>query len=139
MFCGLARTVNGFDPVSSVKGISCPSARVAIRRVERGAFGPWVCSRAVHADYELDCRTSGAEIRVLERSPVAAVRHGSVVTLANWSFRRHGPAIQGLTGHGRWQILVARPPYCVPAVPREALAALRLRPVTPAGGCFAPR
>ena len=70
-FCGLARTVNGFDPVSAVKGISCPRARAAVRDVERGAPGPWVCSRAVHATFELDCRTSGAEVQVLERSPVA--------------------------------------------------------------------
>jgi hypothetical protein len=138
-FCGLARTVNGFDPVSAVRGISCPRARAAVQEVERGVFGPWVCSRAVHAAYELDCRTSGAEVQVLERSPVAAVRHGSVVTLANWSFRLFGLALQGLTGHGRWQTLIARPPYCIPAAPREALAALPLRRVTPAGGCYAPR
>ena len=138
-FCGLARTVNGFDPVSAVKGISCPRARAAIGEVERGAFGPWVCSRAVHAAYELDCRTSGAEIRVLERSPVAAVRRGSVVTLANWSFRLRGPALQGRTGHRPWQTLIAQPPYCIPAAPREALAALPLRRVTPAGGCYVPR
>ncbi len=139
MFCGLARTVNGFDPVSAVKGISCPRARGAIRAVERGAFGPWVCSRAVHAAYELDCRTSGAEIQVLERSPVAAVRHGSAVRLANWSFRLQGPALQGRTGHGRWQTVIAHPPYCTPAAPREALVALPLRRVTPAGGCYVPR
>ncbi|HUK98802.1 MAG TPA: hypothetical protein VLV46_14215 [Gaiellaceae bacterium] len=138
-FCGLARTANGFDFVSAVKGISCRRARSAVRDVERGAPGPWVCSRAVHASFELDCRTSGAEVQVLERSPVAAVRHGSTVTLANWSFRLHGSAVQGLTGHGRWETLVARPPYCVPDVPREALAALPLRPTTPAGGCYAPR
>jgi hypothetical protein len=138
-FCGLARTVNGFDPVSAVKGISCPRARGAIREVERGSPGPWVCSRAVHATFELDCRTSGAEVQVLERSPVAAVRHGSTVTLANWSFRLRGSALEGRTGHGPWQTLVARPPYCVTDVPREVLAALRLRPTTSAGGCYVPR
>jgi len=138
-FCGLARTANGFDLVSAVKGISCPRARGAIREVERGSPGPWVCSRAVHATFELDCRTSGAEFQVLERSPVAAVRHGSTVTLANWSFRLHRPALEGRAGHGSWQTLVARPPYCVTAVPREVLASLRLRPTTPAGGCYAPR
>ena len=138
-FCGLARTVNGFDFVSAVRGISCPRARGAVRDVERGSPGPWVCSRAFHAAFELDCRTSGAEVQVLERSPVATVRHGATVTLANWSFRLHGSAVQGLTGHGGWLTLVARPPYCVPDVPREALAALPLRPTTPAGGCYAPR
>jgi hypothetical protein len=138
-FCGLARTVNGFDPVSAVRGISCGRARGAIRGVERGDAGPWVCSRAVHAGYELDCRTSGAEIQVLERSPVPAVRHGGVVTLANWSFRLRGPALQGLTGRGHWQTLIARPPYCVPDAPRQVLAALPLRRTTSAGGCYAPR
>jgi hypothetical protein len=137
-FCGLALTANGFDPVSAVKGISCPRARAAVRDVERGAPGPWVCSRAVHAAYELDCRTSGAEVQVLEHTPARAIRHGEVVTLANWSFRLHGPALQGLTGRGRWRTLIARPPYCIPAAPQEALAALPLRRTTPAGGCYAP-
>ncbi len=139
VFCGLARTVNGFDPVSAVKGISCPRARAAVRDVERGVNGPWVCSRAVHATFELDCRTSGAEVQVLEAAPVAPVRHGPIVTLANWSFRLHGRALEGLTGHGRWMTLVTRPPYCVPDVPRQVLAALPLRRTTPAGGCYAPR
>jgi hypothetical protein len=139
MFCGLARTVNGFDPVSAVKGISCPRARAAVRDVERGVTGPWVCSRAVHATFELDCRTAGAEVQVLEASPVAAVRHGGTVTLANWSFRLRGHALEGLTGRGRWVTLVARPPYCVPEVPHEVLAALPLRRTTTAGGCYAPR
>ncbi len=137
-FCGLALTANGFDPVSAVKGISCPRARAAVRDVERDAPGPWVCSRAVHAAYELDCRTSGAEVQVLEHTPVRAIRHGAVVTLANWSFRLHGPALQGFTGRGRWRTLIARPPYCIPAAPQEALAALPLRRTTPAGGCYAP-
>ncbi len=138
-FCGLARTVNGFDLVSAVKGISCPRARGAVREIERGARRPWVCSRAVHAAFELDCRTSGAELQVLERSPVRAVRHGAVVTLGNWSFRLHGSSLQGLTGHGRWVTLIPRPPYCIPDAPREVLAALPLRRTTPAGGCYAPR
>ncbi|HST18761.1 MAG TPA: hypothetical protein VLK36_13910, partial [Gaiellaceae bacterium] len=138
-FCGLARTVNGFDPVRVVKGVSCPRARAAVVGIEHGRPSPWVCSRAVHADYELDCRTSAAELQVLERSPVAAVRHGGVVTLANWSFRLERAALQGRTAEGRWQTLIAKAPYCVPAAPREALVALRLRPKTPNGGCFAPR
>jgi hypothetical protein len=138
-FCGLANTVNGFDPVRSVKGISCPRARVAIAQIEHGHAGPWACSRAVHADYELDCRTEAAEIQVLERSPVAARRHGGVVTLANWSFRLHGRALEGRFGSHPWLTLIARPPYCQPDAPREVLIALRLRPVTPSGGCFVPR
>jgi hypothetical protein len=137
-FCGLALTANGFDPESAVKGISCPRARAAVREVERGAPGPWVCSRAVHAAYELDCRTSGAEVQVLEHTPVRATRHGAVVTLANWSFRLHGPALQGFTGREHWRSLIARPPYCIPAAPQEALAALPLRRTTAAGGCYAP-
>lgn len=138
-FCGLARTVNGFDPVRVVKGVSCPRARTAVVGIEHGRPGPWACSRAVHADYELDCRTSGAELQTLERSPVAAVRRGGVVTLANWSFRLRRTELQGRTGVGRWRTLIARAPYCVPAAPREALVALRLRAKTPHGGCFAPR
>jgi hypothetical protein len=138
-FCGLARTVNGFDPVTEVKGISCPRARSAIRAVERGAPGPWVCSRAVHAAYELDCRTSGAEVQVLERAPVPASRHGAVVTLANWSFRLQRATLEGRAAGGRWVTLVARPPFCVTDVPRAVLVALRLRRTAPAGGCYAPR
>jgi hypothetical protein len=139
VFCGLARTVNGFDPVTEVKGISCPRARSAIRAVERGAPGPWVCSRAVHAAYELDCRTSGAEVQVLERAPVPASRHGAVVTLANWSFRLQRATLEGRAAGGRWVTLVARPPFCVTDVPRAVLVALRLRRTAPAGGCYAPR
>ena len=139
VFCGFARTVNGFDPVRVVKGVSCPRARSAVAGVEHGAPGPWACSRAVHAAYELDCRTSGAEIQVLERSPVPAVRHGAVVTLANWSFRLRGEALEGRTATLGWRALIVRPPYCVPAAPREALVALGLRRTTPSGGCFAPR
>jgi hypothetical protein len=138
-FCGLAHTVNGFDPVRSVKGISCPRARAAISQIEHGRPGPWACSRAVHADYELDCRTTGAEIQVLERSPVAAVRHGTVVTLANWSFRLHGRALEGRFGRHPWLTLIARPPYCQPDAPRDVLVAFRLRPVSPSAGCFLPR
>jgi hypothetical protein len=33
---------------------------------------------------------------------------------------------------------VASAPFCVPAAPREVLVALRLRTLTPHGGCFAP-
>ena len=138
-FCGLARTVNGFDPVRVVKGVACPRARSAVVGIEQGRPGPWSCSRAVHTDYELDCRTPAAELQVLERSPVAAVRHGGVVTLANWSFRLLGKQLQGRNERGRWQMLLEHPPYCIPAAPREALVALRLRPTTPHGGCFAPR
>ena len=139
VFCGLARTVNGFDPVTEVKGIACPRARDAIRAVERGDFGPWVCSRAVHAAYELDCRTSGAEFQVLEHPPVTAVRHGSVVTLANWSFRLRDKALEARADGGRWLTLLERPPYCVTDAPREVLVALRLRRTSPSGGCYAPR
>ena len=139
VFCGFARTVNGFDPVRVIKGVSCPRARSAVAAIEHGRAGPWDCSRAMHADYELDCHTSGAELQVLERSPVRAVRHGPVVTLANWSFRVRGRALEGRTARLGWRILIERPPYCVPAAPREALVALRLRATTPSGGCFAPR
>jgi hypothetical protein len=138
-FCGFARTVNGFDPVRVVKGVSCPRARSAVAEIEHGHAGPWDCSRAVHAAYELDCRTSGAELQVLERSPVHAVRHGAVVTLANWSFRLRGLALEGRTARLGWRVLIKRAPYCIPAAPREALVALRLQPTTPNGGCFAPR
>jgi hypothetical protein len=135
-FCGLARTVNGFDPV---RAADCHGALAAIARIERGERGDWDCSRAMHAAYELDCRRPGGELQVLERVPVAAMRMHGVATLANWSFRLHGGHIEGRAPPGRW-IDLGRPPFCEPAVPREALLALGLRPLTPHGGCFvAPR
>src|SRR2546423_6354490 len=77
-FCGLARTANGFDPVRAVHGIGCRDALTNVPSIERGAWNGWTCSRAVHAVYELDCRRGREELQVLERTPVAAVRHGAV-------------------------------------------------------------
>ena len=134
-FCGLARTVNGFDPVAAVRGVSCADALAAIPAIERGVRGGWDCSRAMHARFELDCRRGGTELQVLERTPVHAVRRGGVVTLANWSFRLRGGRIEGRAS-GPW-VDLGGPLFCEPAVPREALVALGLRPVTPSGGCFA--
>lgn len=136
-FCGLVRTVNGFDPVAAVHGTSCGDARSAVAAVERNDRGAWLCSRAMHASYELDCRAGAREVRVLERAPVPATRRRGVVTLANWSFRLARGRIEGRAGSGGW-IDLGGPPFCEPTVPREALIALRLRPLTPAGGCFAP-
>ena len=89
----------------------------------------------MHGAVELSCRDGSRLLALLERSPVPARRRGAVVTLANWSFRLVGPEIEGRELHGAWRPL-GRAPWCVPGVPREALVALRLRPVTPHGGCF---
>ena len=134
-FCGLAHTFNGFDPVRA-SGIPCTSARATIVRIEHGDRGHWNCSRAMHTAYELDCRRGAADVQVLERSPVRAVRHGPVVTLANWSFLLRRRTLLAREDEHAW-FRLARPPFCVPAVPREVLVALRLKPLTPDGGCFA--
>jgi hypothetical protein len=137
-FCGLARTVNGFDPVEAVRGVACAQALAAVAAVERGRRGDWNCSRAMHATFELDCRRAAAEMQVLERTPVPASLHDGVVSLANWSFRLRAGRMQGREPPGRWLDL-GGPPFCEPAVPREALLALRLQPLTPSGGCFSDR
>jgi hypothetical protein len=137
-FCGLVRTANGFDPVAAVHGLGCAAARGAVRAIESGERSHWSCSRAVHAAWELDCRAGAAEVRVLEQPPVRAHREGAEVVLANWTFRLRPGRIEGRPVGGRWQPL-ARPPFCIPTVPREALEAFALRPLTPHGGCFAQR
>ncbi|MFL5928448.1 MAG: hypothetical protein ACJ77E_16070 [Gaiellaceae bacterium] len=137
VFCGLARTVNGFDPVSAAD-LPCGDALPLVAAVERGDRGAWSCSRAVNAAYELECRDGEAILHVLERSPVPAVRRASgAVRLANWVFRLHGRTLLAREdGQGRRWTTIGRPPFCVPAAPREVLVALRLRPRTPNGGCF---
>jgi hypothetical protein len=133
-FCGLARTVNGFDLVRA-SDLGCRAALVVIARVERDDAARWNCSRAVHAGFELRCRFGTAVVDVLERSPVRPRRLGAAVRLANWTFRVSGGLLEGREGRLGWT-RVARAPFCVPAAPREVLLALRLRPVTPNGGCF---
>jgi hypothetical protein len=135
-FCGLARTVNGFDPVSAAD-VPCGDALPLVVAIERGDRGTWSCSRAVNAAYELECRSGESVLRVLERSPTAAVRRASgVVRMANWLFRLHGRTLLAREdGAPRWTT-IARAPFCVPDAPREVLVALRLRPLTPNGGCF---
>lgn len=134
-FCGLVRTVNGFDPVEAVRGVGCGAASRTVAAVERGQRGRWNCSRAMHARYELDCRSPGAELQVLERAPVLAVRHHGEVSIANWTFRLSKRRIDAREDRSGWLDL-GGPPFCEPNVPREALVALRLRPLTPSGGCF---
>ncbi|HZP72778.1 MAG TPA: hypothetical protein VFA97_05290 [Gaiellaceae bacterium] len=136
-FCGLARTVNGFDYVAA-EGIPCAAALTETARIERGERGLWNCSRAMHGAVELACIDGARRLDLLERSPVRARRRGGIVVLANWSFRLRGGTIDGREGWGRWQSL-GRAPWCIPSVPREALVALALRPVTPHGGCFTSR
>lgn len=137
-FCGLALTANGFDPVAA-RGIGCGAALRATAAIEAGTRGDWECARAMHASYELQCRAGSAVVEVLERSPVAArARADGDVSLAGWSFRLRGRALLGRPAGGRWRE-VARAPWCVPAAPREVLVALRLRPLTPHGGCFGAR
>jgi hypothetical protein len=133
VFCGLARTVNGFDYVRA-NGVACPTALRITVRIEGNERGSWLCARRVDGDVELACRSRAGEIDLLERSPVAARTHGGIVTLANWSFRLHGAFLQGR--NARWWHSLGRRPWCVPDVPREVLLALKLRPVTPDGGCF---
>jgi hypothetical protein len=137
-FCGLTHTVNGFDPVSAA-AISCPEALRDVAAIERGRRGDWACSRAMHASYELECRRGEATLRVLERSPVRAVRRrDGVVRLANWLFRLRAGALFAREDGAAWIRVARGPPFCIPTAPREVLVALRLRPLTPHGGCFAP-
>lgn len=137
-FCGLTRTVNGFDPVSA-GDVACGNALPIVAAIERGERGAWACSRAVSADYELECRRGEAVIRVLERSPVLAVRRRSgTVRLANWLFRLRGRVLDAREDGSGW-ISLGHAPFCIPDAPREVLVALRLRKLTPNGGCFAPR
>ncbi|HTR32670.1 MAG TPA: hypothetical protein VMH47_02220 [Gaiellaceae bacterium] len=137
-WCGLARTVNGFDYVDAA-GLSCAAARTLTGAIERGDRGGWDCSRSVHGDVELTCRDGAKTIELLERSPVPAEkRRDGVVTLANWSFRLAARVIEARRGTRTWFSL-GPPPWCVPAVPREVLLALPLRSLTPDGGCFARR
>ena len=75
-FCGLARTVNGFDLVDA-RRVGCPQARSTIARVERGERGVWNCSRAVSAVFELRCQAGRREVRVLERVPFRHKRAGA--------------------------------------------------------------
>lgn len=134
-FCGLVLTVNGFDPVEAVHGIGCGTARTTVVAIERDDRGAWDCSRAMHAAYELDCRDGRQELQVLENVPATAHRKGSVVTLANWTFRIAGGRIEGRTGPGPWTVL-ARPPICVTDAPRAVLVALALPPLGRGGICF---
>lgn len=133
-FCGLARTVNGFDPVRAGE-IACGNALDIVTAVERGEHGDWMCSRAVNADYELDCRNGEDVIQVLERSPVPAIRLKGRVRMANWVFRLQGRTLQGREDGSGWTT-IGRSPFCIPDAPREVLVALRLRPLTPSAGCF---
>lgn len=134
-FCGLARTVNGFDPVRA-SALACPDALVDVAAIERGTRGDWNCSRAVHAAYELECRQGEAVIQVLERSPVRAVwRKPGLVRLANWLFHLEGRTLFAREDGSVWA-RIGRAPFCIPAVPREVLVTLRLAPTTPHGGCF---
>jgi len=118
--------VNGFDYVQATN-LGCTRALALTPAIERGDRGAWDCSRSVGGQVELTCRDGRERIDLLERSPVPARRRGDTVTLANLTFR---------LGHG---VLAGRGPWCVPDVPREVLTSLRLRPLTPDGGCFARR
>lgn len=136
-FCGLARSPQGFDPVSAVGEISCNEALAAVGAIKRGEPGEWGCSQ-VGTGPELDCWRGAVKVRVHDRAPVAPVRRGGVVTLANWSFRVWRDVLQGRRDERRW-IALGRPPFCVPVAPREVLVALRLRPLRADGNCFVPR
>lgn len=136
VFCGLARTVNGFDYVRSA-GVACPSALGITVSIERNVRGPWLCSRSVGGDVELTCTLGTEKIELLERSPVPARAHDGIVTLANWSFRLRRRTLLG-RNEKTWRSF-GPAPWCVPDLPREVLVAVKLRPLTPDGGCFAAR
>ena len=79
VYCGLARTVNGFDYVQSTN-LACASARGATVSIERGVRGPWGCSRLVDALVELSCAAANRRIDLLERSPVPAATPTTATT-----------------------------------------------------------
>ena len=135
VFCGLARTANGFDYVEATS-FACAAARTTAVAIERGQAGIWACSRDVNGAVELTCTEGDARIDLLERSPVPATRVGNVVSLANWTFRllRSG-SIQGHNRTGSW-LAFGRAPWCIPGIPREVLIAFALEPLTRNGGCF---
>ena len=133
-FCGLVHTVNGFDPVEAVDRISCIAAEHAVAAIERGGGSGWDCSRAMHATYELDCVDGRRELRVLEQVPGKATRHGHAVVLAGWTFRIARGHLFAVAGGATLDL--GPPPWCVTESSRQALAALGLRPITPAGGCY---
>jgi hypothetical protein len=137
VYCGVARTVNGFDLVAA-RGLFCRAARTAVVRIERDVRGPWLCSRAMHAGYELACAAGRREVRVLERSPVGLNREpGGVVSTYNWSWRVLHRRLEARQDGGGW-IDLGPPPWCIPFdAPREVLLALHLRSTTADGGCFA--
>jgi hypothetical protein len=135
VFCGLARTANGFDYVQAA-AVACSAALGIVASVERGVTGPWVCSRSTNGTIELTCRTPDARIDVLERSPVAAHRVGATVRIANWIFRLGRRAIVARADGRRAWISLGASPWCIPDVPRDVLVAFRLRPSTPNGGCY---
>jgi hypothetical protein len=132
-FCGLARTVNGFEPVRAGE-VACGSALAIVTAAERGEPGDWTCA-AANLDYTLDCRSGESVIQVLERSPVPAVRRSGGVRLANWLFRLRGTTLQARADGSSW-MTIGRAPFCVPVAPREVLVALKLRPQTANRGCF---
>lgn len=134
-FCGLARTVNGFELVDA-RGLSCAQARSAIRRIERGERDMWNCSRAMHAAFELRCQAGPREVRILERAPFRVTRVAGVVRLRNWSFRVQGNRLLAREGRLGW-VSLGFAPWCIPfAAPREVFVVLSLRPITRHGGCF---
>lgn len=140
VYCGLARTVNGFDYVQAT-GLGCAAARVTVAAIERNDRGFWTCARNVGGQIELTCTQSrnDEKLELLERSPVPATRgRNGIVTLSNWSFRLDGTVLEGRQDALGW-IALGRSPWCVPDVPREVLLALPLRSLTADGGCFGPR
>ena len=113
-FCGLARTVNGFDAVAA-SIVTCADALATIVHIERGDHGDWNCSRDVGGPVELDCHLGEERLQVLERSPVAASRRGDHVTLANWVFRLRGTQLEGRAAPARGtfssrRLRIASPP-----------------------------
>ena len=134
-FCGLALTSHGFDPVQSA-GLASSDADAAVVAIESNEAGNWFCSPADDT-VKIDCRRGITSVQALVHAPSAAVRRGSVVSLADWSFRLHKRTLQARQGSRRWRTL-GRAPFCAPIAPAEILSKLPLRPAASAG-CFIPR
>ena len=136
-FCGLVRSAHVFVPASATGEIACNEALSAAAAIKRGEPGEWDCS-PVGTGSELDCWRGAVKVRLHERAPVAAVRQGGLVKLANWTFRVSRDVLQGRRDGRSWIVLGHRP-FCVPVAPRGVLAALRLKALRANANCFVPR
>lgn len=132
VFCGLVRTAAGFEYVQATS-LDCAAARTGLASIDRGSRGTWSCVDNVDPVLQRTCSSGDERIQVLARSPVSATRANGVVTIANWAFRLQGVLLEARQD-GRGWLSLGRAPWCPPAVPREALAALGRH--ADRNGCF---